>query len=717
MKIHIILNSHLDPVWLWTWPQGLDEVLATARTACDLLDDYPEIFLTRGEAWFYSMVQEHDPRLFQRLEKHVLSGRLQVVGGWWIQPDCNLPTAASFYRQGVVGQNYFQDNFGFKPTVGYNVDSFGHAATLPDFYSAAKIDSYIMMRPQKHEMQLPGNLFVWRSPGSKELVTFRISRSYCTRGTEDIIQNIEETLADSDQDIGHTMCFVGIGDHGGGPARSEIEWLLEHLSYRPNVELLFSYPRAFFDAVQKKRKKLPVVKGELQHHAIGCYSVLHTIKQEVRRTEELAQQAENMLISKRAEFSPSVRRALDEAWKHILFNQFHDILAGTSIRSSYEYFRDELGVSKNVFRNIIIRTIRQMQKKLEPAENQQLLFVNTSVKPFNGYIEFEPWIGYLGEQKAKDIKWRLEHMDGSTLPAQKCKPESGSSILRLSAKLKIPAESSQVVRIKHDCPQRIKTKIKITPQFQSNKRLDVTLKDTGVNSIKYAGFEYLKKTIETVVIDDPSDTWSHDLTGYGIETTGIFRGMANWHILANGPLFAANGVEMKWGNNNLYWESRLYYGEDILRLKLRVNWSGFRQIVKLIIKPAFNVKKRVDGIPGGKLERPLDGKEYPIHNFIAISGHNISMAVVSRDIFAADVQPDGSIRLTLLRSPYFAHHDPFIIEQGCNHPVCDQGIHEYEISIMPMKKLLLKSIAMESLRQSQPIWFSETTIGCKRKLL
>ncbi len=88
--VHIILNSHLDPVWLWKQEQGIDEVISTARTACDLLDVYPEIHLTRGEAWFYETVERHDPATFARLRNHIAGGRLHVVGNWYVQPDCNL---------------------------------------------------------------------------------------------------------------------------------------------------------------------------------------------------------------------------------------------------------------------------------------------------------------------------------------------------------------------------------------------------------------------------------------------------------------------------------------------------------------------------------------------------------------------------------------------------------------------------------------------------
>lgn len=100
--VHIILNSHLDPVWLWKQEQGIDEVISTARTACDLLDLYPEIHLTRGEAWFYETVEQHDPATFSRLRNHIAGGRLHVVGSWYVQPDCNLASPESYRMHGEM---------------------------------------------------------------------------------------------------------------------------------------------------------------------------------------------------------------------------------------------------------------------------------------------------------------------------------------------------------------------------------------------------------------------------------------------------------------------------------------------------------------------------------------------------------------------------------------------------------------------------------------
>ncbi len=129
LTVHMIGNAHLDPVWLWRWQQGADEALATFRSAADRCDEYPEFCYTRGEAWLYRLVERLDPALFARIRLLIARGQWHITGGQVIQPDANLPTTMGWQRQLRHGQRYFMDRFGIRPTIAYNVDSFGHPAT------------------------------------------------------------------------------------------------------------------------------------------------------------------------------------------------------------------------------------------------------------------------------------------------------------------------------------------------------------------------------------------------------------------------------------------------------------------------------------------------------------------------------------------------------------------------------------------------------------
>ena len=165
MIVHMIGNANIDPVWLWRWQAGVDEALATFRSAVDRCDEYPEFVFTRGESWVYEQVERLAPDLFERVREYVKSGQWHVTGGQYLQPDANLPTEAGWRRQILHGQRYFEDRFGVRPNIGYNVDTFGHPATVPDVLASLGHIAYLFHRPGASQMDLPSQTFRWRGSG------------------------------------------------------------------------------------------------------------------------------------------------------------------------------------------------------------------------------------------------------------------------------------------------------------------------------------------------------------------------------------------------------------------------------------------------------------------------------------------------------------------------------------------------------------------------
>ncbi|MCX5759100.1 MAG: hypothetical protein NTU83_11445 [Candidatus Hydrogenedentes bacterium] len=121
-RLHLICNAHLDPVWLWEWEEGAAEALSTFRTAADLCEEFEEFVFNHNEVTLYKYVEEYEPALFARIQKLVAAGRWHVMGGWYLQPDCNMPCGESFVRQILIGKAYFKEKFGVEPTTAINFD-------------------------------------------------------------------------------------------------------------------------------------------------------------------------------------------------------------------------------------------------------------------------------------------------------------------------------------------------------------------------------------------------------------------------------------------------------------------------------------------------------------------------------------------------------------------------------------------------------------------
>lgn len=710
VTVHMIAQAHIDPVWLWSWPAGLDETLATCRTACDLLDSYPEFIFTKGEAWAYDQIERCDPGLFARIVKHVRAGRWEIVGGWWIQPDCNQPSGFGMAQQIAAGKRHLLDRFGVFPEIGYNVDSFGHAATLPGYMREAGQKYYVMMRPGEHEMKLPARLFRWRGyENGPEILTYRIRGAYCT-GPQIDEGYIRYCIPGMPEGIHHTMCFVGVGDHGGGATAEMIEWIRDHATAFEGCKLVFSSPGRFFAAVSKDLKRVPRVTGELQMHAIGCYSVERGIKTRVRRAEHLLRQAESVLPANAA----AEQAAVGEAWKKVAFNQFHDTLGGTCIPSAYPQCYDQLGSVAHTADDVIQYELRRRVGRLPADKLQRIVLLNASDAAYDGYTEFVPFF----LQSAWQDGWRLLDEKDRELPCQCLSPEclwgaeySGRG--RLLFRTKIPAGGHAVIRIdKSGAKPHAKRPAATTAHVGTIEAGTVAARLDALPAVLAFGKQELPLP-RLELLEDLSDTWSH-----GFDRFAPGPGLAPlWEapfVEYRGPLVSSLRQEGRIGDSRLEAEWRVYAGEPFVELRLKVLWVERRKLLKLAIDLPAAGKERVDGIMGGSLKRLNDGVERPLRDWTLLSlAGRPDLGVVCPEVYALDASADR-VRFTLLRSAVMAHHEP-------NHGMAlgrkfsDQGEHEFRFRFFMGGPAIPATLEAHALMLQRPLIGADLTKGMPRR--
>ena len=183
--ISMIGNAHLDPVWLWQWQEGYQEIKATFQSALDRMEENEDFVFTCACAGYYQWVEENAPEMFAQIQQRVKEGRWAVVGGMWIQPDMNVPSGECIARHLLYSQRYFKEKFGVTVNVGYNVDTFGHNAATPQLLRRSGIDNYVWMRPGMHEnAQIPEGTMTWEGLDGSTVKAYRIPESYCTHRDE-----------------------------------------------------------------------------------------------------------------------------------------------------------------------------------------------------------------------------------------------------------------------------------------------------------------------------------------------------------------------------------------------------------------------------------------------------------------------------------------------------------------------------------------------------
>jgi len=686
--VHLILNAHLDPVWLWPWSAGLGEIINTCSSVCDLLDRHPDLIFTRGEAWVYENMEIVSPDLFRRVQKHISSGQWEIVGGWYVQPDCNLPGKEGLEKQVTLGRAYFESRFGKMPEVAYNVDSFGHAASLPDLMCQHGQKYYVMMRPQEHEMSLPARLFRWQGTHG-EVVTFRIAGEYCTPSGA-TLDHIEKCLTELPDGVNQTMCFVGVGDHGGGPTEQLIQWCKAHQDALPGAKLIFSSPARFFKAIQPQMDRLPVVSGELQQHAIGCYSVHRAVKRDLRKAERLLSEAERVLTQDK-DLDVMRGAMVEQAWKWTCFNAFHDTLGGTCLPSAYETVASQLGFACATADEVLTLSLQKTISSLPPHQDQRIIAANFGELPFDDIIEHEPWL----EWTPWDPAWELNDEEGRRVDYQLMEAEAlRDEMARLAFRLNIPPGQTRILFISQGQPP---------PAYQTQFRASLSSELCLTSLVRLPLPTFILK-------EDLSDTWGHGLDRF----SGPIVGRAEWTSLSpleQGPLMEIWKSTGTVGQSLLSAEWRCYPGHAHFDLHLLVDWREQHKVLNLVFDLKEPVFWREDGIPGGILERKMDGRELPLRDFskLILSGHR-SAAIATPDVYSAS-GTDSALSLTLLRSSLLAHHEPHD-GQVFRSVFSDQGTHVFRFRFFPpghdVSQIKLEASAHAL---SFPIRTSDLTIG------
>lgn len=685
--IHMVGHGHIDPTWLWRWTEGYQEVRATFRSALERMAETPEFRFSASSACFYDWVRRSEPKLFAAIQEAVARGQWELAGGMWVEPDCNLPDGECLVRQGLYAQRFFKEHFGQYATVGFNPDSFGHAGTLPQILKKLGMDCYVFLRPQAGvERDYPGGAtFVWEGPSGDQVLACNIAETY--NWGDDIRARIERLCADPHllPEQRHLLGFYGVGNHGGGPTRAAIAGIAEMAGEDGAPEARFSTVRAYFDAIRASHPGLPVVHGELQHHARGCYSAHSGIKRLIRKTEHALMTAERYAAAAWLlgvyEFP---RETFTAAWKHLLYNQFHDIIAGTSIPAAYDDARDQVGAARHAAHAIINEAAQIIARDVNTsAEGNAIIVFNPMTWPVVQPVEVNECI-----EAGIDGPLGLVNDEGATVAHQAVRGDRpGARAYAFVAE--VPAMGYRTYYARGGTRRHSPKQSLESGNFYLQNdwwRIEYDPADAAITRLRDRrhGLELLERGIVLSCLVDGSDTWSHGVDEYRTEA-GRF-GNAELHVHEHGDVLATIRATSRFRDSEAIQELTLYRDIELIDLRLHVNWQEAHHVLKLMFNTRIQEGAATYETPYGAQERPATGEEEPTQQWVDLTGEvdglPYGFAILNDGTYAADVKA-GLMRVTLLRSPAYAHHDPARYEAGTGHEIMDQGWHSFHFRLVP----------------------------------
>ena len=438
---HLTGNSHIDAAWLWPWTESVDVVKRTFGTALQLMYEYPEYTYTQSAAAYNEWLADKYPEMNAEIAQRIKEGRWEIVGGMWVEPDLNMPDGESLVRQLLVGKRWYKNAYGVDVRVGWNPDSFGYTWQLPQIYKKSGVDYFVTQKMAWNDTnQLPFKFFWWESPDGSKVLTY-FPHDYANDNLNPVRLARDFTIAQK-QAAGLTgmMDLYGIGDHGGGPTRAILDegrhWAYPSLPAYVMPKIEFGTALPYFAALEKQiapnspvwdyasiakgytppppvagRLNIPTWKSELyfEYHR-GVMTTQANHKKNMREAEEQMLDAEKWaslawVLAGRAYPSSD----LTEDWKKVLFNQFHDLAAGSGkdAQKDYDVVRWSTNeIDTNALKTVAERIDTSLRGKI--AQGQSIVIFNPLGWMRSGEAAF-PATGYPNGFEIRDPQTGITH--------------------------------------------------------------------------------------------------------------------------------------------------------------------------------------------------------------------------------------------------------------------------------------------------------------------
>lgn len=687
MKIHLIGHAHIDMNWQWTWEDTLDTCKRTFETVDKLMDEYPDFKFSQSQAAIYYAMEKNFPELFEKIKKRVKEGKWDITASTWVEGDLNMASGESLIRQTLYAKKYIKEKFNVEPKICWSPDTFGHPWTYPQILKKSGIDFYYGHRCS------PGYpVFWWQSPDGSKVLAFNHSKIY----NAEITSNLVDWIVDARDkvDVNDYLVVYGVGDHGGGPTRRDLNNAIKLQAKKDFPVLKFDIAGNFYKEVLKQSKKIPVINNELNFVFEGSYTTHCDIKKMNREIENLLPSAE--IFSSIADTVDNLTYPyldFEDAWRIACFNQFHDILDGSAIHSSYEYSRKLFEEAKD-----------KGEKSLNGAISDIASRINCSRKgiPVIVFNQLSWDRSDLVKVDISELGKNLGVVDnkGNHVPSQ-----VNGNILKFTAKVLSIGYRTYYLRLESprmgtngDCPREQETKILINSNDSEytieNEFFVVKVdKKSGclgsifdkrnnkeVFALLGAGNEsrpaFIQGNMLQILYEMP-----HGMSAWTIGVISKIENLvkdAKVEVIENGDVCVVVRIIHKFNKSTITQDCIIYNEIPRIDFETVVDWQevGGPNVDSPMLKAVFPISitsdKATYEIPYGFIERETNGREVPALKWMDLSGSDYGVSLLNNCKYGHEVC-GNTIKITLIRSAY----EPDLLP--------DIGINKFTYSLYPHK--------------------------------
>lgn len=524
-KLILICNAHIDPVWQWDWQEGVGVALSTFASAVKLSKEYDALIFNHNESHIYEWVEKYDNKLFQEIVALVKKKKWFIMGGWYIQPDCNIPCGESIIRHILRGREYFREKFNADSDVAVSFDAFGSSRGLVQILKRNAYRGYVACRPYNPKNKKKD--YLWKGFNNSEILLHHASDGYCTK-----MGTVRDKINDYLQDMSEGECkvlFWGVGNHGGGPSRADlndIKKLQEENAGK--TDIIQGTLDDYFDEMEKR--PLTVLTDDL-YQLEGCFTSQIRIKQKHQRLENLLWYAEKIDAHAALNGAHSAKDELRKAESDLLFAEFHDILPGTTVKSGEEYALQLLSHGCEICERVIFDSFMFLANDRNPAEDGEYPIFLYNPHPYETEQIVECGL-MLAEQNfdVNDIMVPVLSCNGESLECQLEQPSSLAPFdWRKKVVFKPKLKANSITRVNCKFIRNNSKKFPLHARRLEFSNGDMTVSISPVTGLieKYAigGKTIIAHGAQIEVIDYTYDTWGFRYNRYQ-HVAGVFKLMS-----------------------------------------------------------------------------------------------------------------------------------------------------------------------------------------------
>lgn len=721
-KVHLICNAHIDSIWQWGWQEGASSALSTFQSAANLLEDFDYIF-NHNESVLYEDIEKYAPSLNVAMKKWHQKGKWMPMGGWFLQPDVLIPQGESIVREIQNGKNYFLRQYGKMPKTAVNFDSFGHSRGLVQIIKKCGQENYLFMRPlnsfvdpAKYQLHLPKEEFLWVGYDGSTLKAAR-SSAYSTplgHAAEKIKNDIAHL---SDYKV--IISAWGVGNHGGGPSRKDLQDIGEMMKEEKDIEFVHSTPDVFFDEIDPKE----TFEKSLITCMPGCYTSMIGLKQLYRKLENELYSTEKICsvasLSGRMDYP---QKEIEEVEKDMMNVQFHDLLCGTTVELGETQAQDFLHHGLRILDQAKSDAVFALMKGEEVAKEGTYPFFLYNPKPYTDeqYVDVEA--SFLVSDDWDNNYTAIIDIhdeDGNLITSQTIKEEPNINMVwRRHVVFKASLKPLGLTRFNATYhPIKKSDLLHRGPQdvHFNNGSMEVFISQkTGlIESFKIKGVEYANGPLfEPLMFEDTPDPWNmlSPFVGKNPETMslmkktdGIFAGLSSFEVIEDGPIFLRAEAFFEKGHSTMRLGYTLYKKDDFIDVEANLLPADATKAFKLRLP--LKGKDFSGEQMFGYENLYEDGKECIAHDYLTLKESQDSfMELITPSTYGCSYK-DGAIDVTLLRTATY-----------CAHPTNFGALLEGNIYTKKMDARLTKfsfrlGLSDESSLQKKAREFVEPTVG------